>query len=100
MRLGMPMNFLNKLFLRFLTTLLLLSFLNGCQRELSFDVISPESEGTLQKDNRGNCQTFVVNGNFTKGVDIATTNSLEVKVVVIRKGTYFIHSNEVDGFSF
>jgi hypothetical protein len=96
----MPVKLMLKIILRSLISLVLSSFVTGCQRELAFEVINPQSEGTLQKDNSGNCQTFAVNGNFTRNIDVAATDLLEVKVMVTRGGSYLIHSNQVNGLSF
>ena len=60
---------------------------------------SSVSVGTLG-NSAGACSPGVVNGTYTQGVALTSTNNVVVQVNVVTPGTYSINTNTVNGVSF
>jgi hypothetical protein len=95
--------------LTFLITALLFS---ACEREISFEnggVLPPvpggggSSSGTSIfsfAGGAGNCTGAVVNGTYTAGVAVGSSNTVVISVLVDSVGTYAITTSTVNGISF
>jgi hypothetical protein len=72
----------------------------GCSKETSFELgINTPSMGTL-KDSLGDCDSMSLNGTYTEGQALTSTNTVVVAVNVTVPGTYKIATDTVNGFSF
>ncbi len=57
------------------------------------------SSGVLG-DSSGNCKPVLLNGTFTQGIAMSTSNSVQAQVVVATAGSYSISTNTVNGVTF
>jgi hypothetical protein len=51
-------------------------------------------------DSSGNCKPVILNGKYTQGVVLDTSNTVQVQITVATPGTYSIATNNVNGVSF
>lgn len=79
-----------------------LILLYSCQKEVSFENGEGiSSEGTLQSDVTGDCLPKEVAGTYEAGVAlVATSNTIEVQVNVLKTGPYLIYTDTVNGYYF
>src|SRR3954447_6806758 len=84
--------------LKYLTVVLRFMFLLGCQKELSYESISPAS-GSL-KDTLGNCLPVTINGTYFADSTLTDSNFVTVQVRISVPGSYAISTDSANGFSF
>lgn len=79
-----------------------LILLYSCQKEVSFENGEGiSSEGMLQSDVTGDCLPKEVGGTYEAGVAlVATSNTIEVQVNVLKTGPYLIYTDTVNGYYF
>jgi hypothetical protein len=82
----------------FLAILSVISF--SCQKEISGEIISKSSVGSLQKDGAGNCLASAVFGTYKKDAVLDATNYVNVNVKVDSTGSFNITTDVVNGYSF
>jgi hypothetical protein len=76
-------------------------WLNGCQKEKSFEAGNNPSSGSLQSDVSGDCLPKSVDGVYVAAAAlVADSNTVSVGVNVIKTGTYTIYSDTVNGYYF
>jgi hypothetical protein len=80
-------------------SLILSIFFISCQKEVSFDN-NGTSSGTLKKDANGDCAAVTVNGVYKMDSVLNAANFVDVQVNVSTPGTFEIHSDTINGFSF
>jgi len=84
-----------------LIAIFLLSFIAGCQKELSFEQpLLNSAEGSLKSSTSGDCLPIIVKGTYKAGVNVGDTNYVDIEVDVTKVGSYTIASNPVNGYSF
>ncbi|MBK8521064.1 MAG: hypothetical protein IPL54_09325 [Chitinophagaceae bacterium] len=91
-----------KIFVRFLTVILLSFTIASCQKELNFDTV-PTSNGQAVgslKSVSGNCLPSLVLGNYVKDSVLKTSEVIEVAADITAIGTYQIKSDTIAGFYF
>ena len=73
---------------------------SACQKELSFE--AGLAKGSLKKDlGTGDCQPFLVNGNYQKDSLLkATVNFVDIQIDISQIGSYSIKTDTVNGYSF
>ena len=79
-------------------TLLVIALFLSCTREKSFELPGPGA-GSLQTD-AGNCLPKTAVGAFIAGTKLTDSNYLEVQVNVNTVGSYDIHTETENGYSF
>ncbi|MEO7316423.1 MAG: hypothetical protein ABIW47_14635 [Ginsengibacter sp.] len=62
-------------------------------------ILEPESVGVLGTT-AGNCDSVIINGQYKQGITVLPANTVEIKVIVAKPGTYNIYTNTVNGISF
>ena len=72
----------------------------SCQKEISGEILSKSSVGSLQKDGAGNCFSSAVFGTFKKDAALDATNYVNVSVRVDSTGSFNISTDVVNGYSF
>ena len=72
----------------------------SCQKEISGELLSNSSVGSLQKDVAGNCLAAAVFGTYKKDVSLDATNYVNVNVSVDSIGSFSIETDLVNGYSF
>lgn len=82
-----------------LLVVLLYLFLFSCQDKYLMGY-TPAATGSLQTDVNTDCLPKTIAGIFVAGKDITDSNFLLVTVHVKTAGTYTVHTNTVNGFSF
>ena len=78
----------------------------SCQKELSCE--GPACHGIYDDgkavysfvQSNGSCTNVVVNGNYSKGVQLNNSNTIAVKMNVTKTGAYTISTDTVNGFYF
>ncbi len=75
------------------------AFFYSCQRGIS-PLLNSVSNGSLLKDNNGNCAPVTISGMFIKGGQLNDSNYIEVSVNIILPGSYEITTDTVNGYSF
>lgn len=84
-----------------LIAILLLSFIIGCQKELSYEQpILTLAEGSLKSDLSGDCLPMSVKGTYKAGVNLGDTNYVDIEINVTKIGSYAITTNATNGYSF
>lgn len=83
---------------RFISLLLIFLFA-ACQKEISFEE-GQLSDGSLNKDAGGGCLPITVAGTYTAAIPVTDSNYLEVTATIITAGTYAVHTDTVNGYSF
>lgn len=75
--------------------------INGCQKEVSFELSGIPAEGTLQSETTGDCLPKTVNGVYEEGVALSPNiNTITVDINVTKAGTYTITTDTVNGYFF
>ena len=72
---------------------------NACQRGLD-PYPTPTAEGYILKDNNGNCEPVIINGNYYKTQTLNDSNYLLVDVNITSAGTYKISTDTINGYFF
>jgi hypothetical protein len=82
-------------------SLFILSFalFYSCQRGIS-PLPNSISDGSLLKDNNGNCAPLTVSGMFIKGTQLRDSNYIEVSVNITSPGSFEIATDTLNGYSF
>ncbi len=83
---------------RHLITLVAILFFYSCQKEFSLEQ-GPLSRGSLQ-NNLGECLPKGVNGSYAAGQALTDSNFIEVGLDITQTGSYTIHTDTVNGYSF
>jgi len=80
---------------------LLVSFIVGCQKEMSVEqpILNPAA-GSLKSSLTGDCNPINVKGTYKSGTNVGDTNYVEVQVNVTKIGSYTIASDTTNGYSF
>ena len=87
-----------KLFKLLLSFVILMAYMEACQKELNFD---GDSVGSFHKDVSGNCLPITSIGTFQVDSTIAqNTNYVDVEVIVSIGGPFDIRSDTMNGYSF
>ncbi|HEY6978304.1 MAG TPA: hypothetical protein VH396_18530, partial [Chitinophagaceae bacterium] len=83
---------------RSIFTFIILIIVIGCVKEFSYE--NHIAAGTL-KDSFGACFSQTIHGTFYNGITpVADTTYVEVKVNVTKTGSYFVSTDEQNGFQF
>jgi len=72
----------------------------ACQKELNFEGVDGVSSGTLKADGVGNCLPSTVYGLYIVDSILDADNYIDVQINAAFTGTYDIHSDTVNGYSF
>jgi len=97
----MTKNHLVKTILKLNVLLAILSVISfSCQKEVSGEILSKSSVGSLQKDGAGNCLSSAVFGTFKKDVVLDANNYVNISVKVDSTGSFNISTDVVNGYSF
>ena len=90
---------------------LVAALLNACKREYSNEgragldsiqvvVLPPHPASFTLVGAPGDCSSTVINGTYTAGINLSSSNSVTVKVNVSAPGAYVIKTDTVNGISF
>ncbi|HYJ62458.1 MAG TPA: hypothetical protein VEV62_01855 [Parafilimonas sp.] len=90
---------MKRLFIYASIFILSFAFFYSCQRGIS-PLSNSVSDGSLLKDNNGNCVLVSVSGAFIKGEQLNDSNYLEVSVNITSPGLYNITTDTVNGYFF
>ena len=86
-------------FLRLFILFSVISFtLVSCTKEFSAE--SGAAIGSLKDDASGDCLPATVNGNYQKDTVLTSSNSVDIQINIDQVGSYFIHTDTVNGYSF
>lgn len=97
----MTKNHLVKTILKLSILLAILSVISfSCQKEISGEILSKSSVGSLQKDGAGNCLSSAVSGTYKKDIVLDASNYVNVSVKVDSTGSFNISTDVVNGYSF
>ena len=97
----MTKNHLVKTILNLPVLLAILSVISfSCQKEISGEILSKSSVGSLQKDGAGNCLPSAVSGTYKKDVVLDANNYVNISVKVDSTGSFNISTDVVNGYSF
>ncbi|MBS1918776.1 MAG: hypothetical protein JST17_00830 [Bacteroidetes bacterium] len=90
-----------KQLLSYLFVLGTLILMNSCQKELSSEINSSPSQGSLRDDGTGNCLPKTVKGAYIAGKALVPdSNTIQVTVNVTKTGSYTIYSDTINGYYF
>lgn len=78
-----------------------LFFFNACQKEVSLEINTESSTGSLQSEVSGDCLPKTVNGIYEVGTALkAATNYIDVQVDVTKVGSFLVFTDTVNGIYF
>jgi hypothetical protein len=72
----------------------------SCQKEYSTETGSNSTSAGTLKDSLGDCNPININGTYTEGQTLTTTNYVDVTVIVSAAGKYRISTDTMNGFWF
>lgn len=94
-----------RIFIALLCTLVLALVYTSCKKEYSYEggpgtgMAGGTAVFTLQGEG-GNCTTPAINGTYTMGIALQSSNAVTLRVNVTATGTYTLTTNVVDGIQF